>query len=293
VILVVGAHADPVLGRIVSALEQNAVPLARIDEHNPRAYRIEYDGHHWRVRGDACQGCRPVAVILVRHSIQAATRADRGAWLDLKRALDTMLLATRSRVVNRPAVDTDNYSKPYQARQLAAAGLRVPSTLVTNIPDEVLRFVAAQGGRVLFKGVSDRTTVPQMLTLDHLARIDSVAGCPVQFQEFIEGDDYRVTVVDDSCVVTRGVGGEADCSSAVQKALPGDLLQRCIACTRDAGLVISGIDLRLRHDGTACVFELNPCPAFIHHETDKHPRITGLLVRYLMRHRHEGSDVLV
>jgi glutathione synthase/RimK-type ligase-like ATP-grasp enzyme len=146
---------------------------------------------------------------------------------------------------------------------------------------------------VIFKGISHMKTWPQALQPHHLEQLSWLERCPTQFQEFIAGDDFRVTVVDTTTVVTRIVGGEVDASSTSGRSLSTDVLQLCVRFTQQQGLVMSGIDVRLTSDGREYAFELNPFPLFTFHESDNEPRITDRVVEYLLEHQYAESDVKV
>jgi len=297
-ILVIGNPADPVIERVTAALIRVGASFARIDERTARTYEIErsVDGSsvRWRIRGGECVGQRAVGAIFVRHEpADAADRATREALRKLGRQLDLLLLSTVCPVINRPARATANYSKPYQLRQMAAAGFLVPRTLVTNLPSAALRFIRDLGGSVIFKGASNLKTVPQVLQLQHLERLSWLEHCPTQFQEFIAGEDFRVTVIDAESVVTRIIGGEPDLSPSAERSLSTKVLQQCVRFTREQGLIMSGIDLRRTSAGRAYAFELNPYPLFTYYETEEGPRITERVVEYLVKHQYAASDVRV
>jgi len=296
-ILVIGNPADPVIERVTAALARVGASFARIDERAARTYEIErsVDGSsvQWQIRGGDCVGQRAVGAIFVRHEPDAPDRATLEALRKLRRQLDLVLLSTVCTVINRPACATANYSKPYQLRQMAAAGFLVPRTLVTNLPSAALRFIRNLGGSVIFKGVSNLKTVPQVVQLQHLDQLSWLEHCPTQFQEFIAGEDFRVTVVDAASVVTRIIGGEPDLSLSAEGSLSTEVLQQCVRFTQQQGLVMSGIDLRRTSAGRAYAFELNPYPLFTYYEAEEGPRITERIVEYLVKHQCAPSDVCV
>ncbi len=294
-ILVIGDRADPVVSRVSAALARIGVRFVSVNESSAPAYRVEMEadggGSHWHIRGGDCTGRRRVGAIFVRHAVRAPARSDRKDLEALQQQLDELLLATPCQVVNRPACAGANYSKPYQLRQLAAAGFLVPSTLVTNLPQAARHFAREHGARVIFKGISSVKTDPQALQLQHLERLSWLKRCPTQFQEFIPGEDIRVTVVDASAVVTRCVQDGQDARLAAESALAPEVVERCIRFTHEQGLVMGGIDLRQTPEGRIYAFELNPYPLFTHHETVEQPRVTERVVAYLLKHQHTEGDV--
>lgn len=122
--------------------------------------------------------------------------------------------------------------KPFQLMQAKLVGLSVPSTLVTNDPENVKEFVA-RFPRTLFKvvgGVSYLSEPPfstqlqaaylekfsvtpappreepvtrrvpysGLMSAEKLTKVASVSGCPVTFQQYVEKSvEIRITVVGD------------------------------------------------------------------------------------------------
>jgi glutathione synthase/RimK-type ligase-like ATP-grasp enzyme len=296
-ILVMGSTADPVIARVTAALARAGTPFACVDEVAAKNYEIErsVDGGNvcWQIRGEGCVGRRAVGAIFVRHESNAPNRETLEALRKLRRQIDLLLLSTVCMVINRPACATSNYSKPYQLRQMAAAGFLVPRTLVTNIPRAARYFIRDLGGSVIFKGVSNLKTAPQVVQLQHLKQLSRLEHCSAQFQEFIPGEDFRVTVVDAAPFVTRIIGGEPDLGCPVEGSLSSEVLHQCVRFTRQQGLVMSGIDLRRTFTGRVYAFELNPYPLFTYYEAEEQPRITEGVVEYLVKHQHAAGDVRV
>lgn len=188
------------------------------------------------------------------------------AWADIAVAL----------VVNRPSHMAAGASKPFQARLVKRAGFRTPTTVLTNDRDAAERFWREQG-RVVFKSTSGvRSTVRclEPYDIDHLADIET---CPVQFQAYVPGIDYRVHTVGHRAYATRidsdavdyrypPAGSAAPAVTSVR--VPELVERRCVQLARAHGLVVSGIDLRRTPDGEWYCFEINPSPAFAYFDVD-------------------------
>src|ERR1700674_1732736 len=125
-VLVIGNPADPVIERVIAVLTRAGAAFARVDERFPSTYKIGRttvgSQLQWQIRGGECVGQRTVGAIFVRHESDAPSRATLEALRTLHSQLAPLLVATVCRVMNRPACATANYSKPYQLRQMAAAG---------------------------------------------------------------------------------------------------------------------------------------------------------------------------
>src|SRR4051812_15421602 len=105
------------------------------------------------------------------------------------------LEVAEGRVVNRSDAQGSNGSKPFQSQLIASHGFRVPETLVTNDPAEVLAFKALHG-EIIYKSMSGVRSIVKALDSDDIARLEDIRWCPVQFQEFVHGTDIRVHVID-------------------------------------------------------------------------------------------------
>ena len=194
-----------------------------------------------------------------------------------------------ARVVNRSDPQGSNGSKPYQAQLIAAHGLRVPQTLITNDPAEVLAFRRACGS-IIYKSMSGVRSIVKAFCDDDLARLDDIAWCPVQFQQLVPGDDVRVHVVGEDVHATQIVSDVVDYRYARQSGgsatlraieLEPSLAARCIALTAGLGLELAGIDLRMGADGAATCFEVNPSPSYSYYQAHTGQPIAASLARLL------------
>jgi glutathione synthase/RimK-type ligase-like ATP-grasp enzyme len=194
-----------------------------------------------------------------------------------------------ARVVNRSDPQGSNSSKPYQAQLIAGFGLRVPETLITNNPAEVLAFRRTYGS-IIYKSMSGVRSIVKTFDDADAARLNDIGWCPVQFQALVPGNDVRVHVIDRELHATEIVSDVTDYRYARKMGgtatlrtfeLSTDLAARCVALTAGLGLVFAGIDLRIGPDGTATCFEVNPSPAFSYYQANTGQPIAMSLARYL------------
>lgn len=305
-ILVLGSSLDRVYPTLLTTLRESGHRFATVDEDHPERYTIhreQSDGRTvFQIEGDGCGGRQPVRAIFVRHAIARTldqARLDRmGA---LQGSLNRMLLGTDCPVINRPANAYSNYSKPYQVALLARAGFDVPRSLVTNMPDEARRFYEACRGLVIFKGTSNVLTLAQKLKPEQLPRLELLPNCPVLFQEYVPGVDYRVHVVGKDAFVTRLVSQDEDYRRSTLVAgseiiaepasLPADVIDRCVAFTEQLGLIVSGIDFKEDESGRLVALECNPYPQFTFYEGRSGQSITRAVVDYLIQHEITETNV--
>jgi glutathione synthase/RimK-type ligase-like ATP-grasp enzyme len=200
-------------------------------------------------------------------------------WLELTPAL----------VVNPMMAMATNSSKPYQALRIQSHGFAVPDTLITTDPDAAREFWE-QHGTVIYKSISGIRSIVSRLTPEHLDRLQDVAWCPTQFQQYIPGHDYRVHVVGEeifACeIITQGddyryAGRQGATVDVHAYSLPSDCAHRCRALALDLGLPVAGIDLRRTPEGQWYCFEVNPSPAFTFYQEATGQPIDEAIAQFL------------
>jgi len=205
--------------------------------------------------------------------------------------LQTWVSVTSSLVVNRPSDMSSNSSKPFQAELIRSAGFLTPETLLTTDPNAAEEFWERHG-EVVYKSISGVRSIVRRLSSEHRKRIEDVVNCPVQFQEYIDGSDYRVHVVGErvfSCEIISSADDyrygsmQGDSAKFARKQLPDDLVTRCKELARRCGLVLAGIDLRLNSRGDWYCFEVNPSPAFTVYEGATGDPISEAVAQLLAR----------
>lgn len=230
-------------------------------------------------------------IMPVMHGCRAGTRSWRGfklAHYVFERLLDAQFFSV---VVNPLMAGWNNGARPIHFRFLAQLGFRIPPWLVTNDPAAARRFVAEHGGDVFVKSVSAHRTIASRFSAVHARGLESLPNSPTLFQKAIHGPDVRVHVVGDQCFGVRITSPAEDHrhpgSCPVEYApteVPGEVAALCVKATRELGLVISGIDLRIcERTGTWYGFEANPTPGYAHYDRHLGGQIAGALVEYLER----------
>ncbi|MFZ1220544.1 MAG: hypothetical protein WAO00_14720 [Chthoniobacterales bacterium] len=305
-ILFIGSSADRVSPRLLKALQESSRSFAFVDEDHPFDWEVRCEQHKssrlFQIRGGECTGRRPVGSIFVRHAVaRTLDTSHLNKMGELQSNLNRMLLFSACPVVNSPANSYSNYSKPYQLGLMASAGFDIPRTLVTNRAAEARRFYLACGRQVIFKGVSNVMTFAQLLKPEHFARLNLLPNSPTLFQEYIAGADYRVHVVGDRTFCTRLQAANEDYRrsaliedeeiNAIADHLPQSVLRRCIAFTRQLGLIVSGIDFKKSKAGRLAALELNPYPQFTFYEGRSGQRITESVVDYLIQNHVADTNV--
>jgi glutathione synthase/RimK-type ligase-like ATP-grasp enzyme len=206
------------------------------------------------------------------------------SWAELTPAL----------VLNRPSHMAANNSKPFQSRWIESLGFNIPQTLLTTDPAAARAFLRLHG-RVIYKSISGVRSIVSRVTDEHLHRFADIASCPTQFQEFIDGPEYRVHVVGNAVIATEIVShaddyrytGEVEMRAAT---LPQEVAARCRALARTMQLSFAGLDLRSSAAGDWYCFEVNPSPGFTYFERRTGQPIADHVARLLASARYANPS---
>lgn len=178
--------------------------------------------------------------------------------------------------------------KAWQLDSYDRAGLPIPDTLFTNDPEEVRAFVETQD-RVLYKPVT-RGGAPTILTEEDMTdeALARLATAPVQFQEFVEGEDLRVFVVDGQVVGVIRYENESfsfklDDEVSIHPATLSQAAEEMVTRAAElSDLPFAAADLRRRPDGSHVLLELNELPRFVAVDTEADQNIAGALAKFLL-----------
>jgi len=285
-VLLWGIPSDPPIAAVERILRRDRVPYAFLDQRAILDTELtlksgERIGGTLRVNGDIMQledvkavYPRPYDLELLRPVADGGPSTPEFCHATaLHQALSIWLDLTPARVLNRPREMALNYSKPYQAAIIEAAGFRIPETLLTTDSSAVRDFRQTHSS-IIYKSVSSVRSIVSQLRPEDEARLESVRWCPTQFQRRITGTEVRAHVI----------GGEVFACEIVSQAddyryapLSGDSLEirpynlpeecaaRCRAVVAAMNFVIAGVDLRCEN-GTWYCFEVNPSPGFMYYQ---------------------------
>jgi glutathione synthase/RimK-type ligase-like ATP-grasp enzyme len=274
-ILLWGDPDDPPIHQVREALRQLGQPAFLVDCRQLPATEFEV------CTDDAVRGCvRTLDSSIRLEEITAAylrpgdfSGADSPIWRKAMEVTERLFIwseLTTARVVNRPRAMAANHSKPYQLSKIRPHGFETPDTIVTTDPEAALEFWKRHG-RVIYKSASGVRSIVAQLGPEHRDRLTDVVWCPTQFQEYVEGCDFRVHVVGREVFAC-----EIDCDADDYRygavhgkeaaihgcELPDDVSRRCIQMVSSMQLELGGVDLRRTPDGRWYCFEVNPSPGF-------------------------------
>lgn len=303
-ILLWGLPGDAPLTAVRDALHQQGLSSAFLDQRAVLDTAIELlvgSGIEGAIRtsNQTIDLGTVTAVYLRPHDsrrLPAVKSAGEGspAWWHALSIEDTLLSwveLTSALVVNRPTAMATNGSKPYQAAQIQSLGFKIPPTLITTDPHAALEFWTTHG-TVVYKSISGVRSIVSRLTPEHAGRLDDIAWCPTQFQQYIPGNDYRVHVVGEEVFACEVVSEADDYRYAARQRaaveirpcdLPEECADLCKGLAAAMELIVAGVDLRCTPDGTWYCFEVNPSPGFTYYQDITHQRIDEAIARLLAR----------
>lgn len=201
------------------------------------------------------------------------------------------------RLVNPPQAGVALQSKPLQLELLRRLGATLPRTLISNDPERIRAFHAAEvarGGEVIFKPLLGGA-ITRLLDGEVLERLEAVRAAPVIFQQRIHGDDIRVVLVGDALVSAVAIrtpqphldfrddpiyrAGEATYEPV---HLPAAVADQCRRAASACGLVFAGLDLKHTPCGKWLFLELNSSPVYLDVERKLAHPISQALAELLM-----------
>lgn len=190
------------------------------------------------------------------------------------------------RVVNPVECFHLHYLKPHQLVLLMRAGIKVPATLVTNNPDELLQF-KKEHGDVVYKPVAGGATCKLLRDEDLSSeRLHMLSSAPVLFQKLHAGADIRVWILNGKVLCAIEIESDALDYRGNEEALkvvdvPEHVKDMCIKAASVCNMVFSGIDVKFSN-GEYVLLECNPSPMFIGFQMRSGYPIDKELARFLI-----------
>lgn len=210
------------------------------------------------------------------------------AFNDSMSALRSLMQACPARWINSWQAYQFHKEKPLQLRQVKLLGIKIPQTLITNDPEQVIKF-AQSYLKVISKPVYGGAHA-RVLTESHLEpkrlRL-ALSLSPVTLQEYIPGTNIRTYVLSNSVYAAEIRSNSIDFredleAELIPLQLPKAIQQQCFDIAKILHLDWTAIDWRKTPTGEYVFLEANPSPMFIHFERQTGFPITKELVKLLM-----------
>ncbi|GGN24108.1 ATP-grasp domain-containing protein [Halarchaeum nitratireducens] len=203
-------------------------------------------------------------------------------------------------VINGPEIKNFHYLKPYQLFKLRRAGLPLPDSIHTNDPAAVHKLFNHHD-ELVYKPVGGLGRAGLHNLEEFESRKNTLTRAPVTFQEFCEGENLRVYVLDGEIIGCYRILTEADVvdyrgfEQGVESVSISDrLAQISIKATEILGMRFSGVDL-IQNDNRTVLLECNSGPHFAgieaHLDSNEISRaLAGFLRRYHKQRGETDSD---
>jgi RimK-like ATP-grasp domain len=207
---------------------------------------------------------------------------------DSMSVLRTWIKACPARWVNSWEAYQFHKEKPLQLEKVQILGVKIPETLITNDPEQVVKF-ANSHKQLIFKpvygGAHTQTLTESLLEPKRLNLALSIS--PVTLQEYIPGTNIRSYVIGNYVYSAEIRSKSLDFREDFDAELiPVDLSEQVEQQCRDIAKALylewTAIDWRLSPEGEYMFLEANPSPMFIYFEQQTGFPITEKLVQLLM-----------
>ncbi|MFF1276999.1 ATP-grasp ribosomal peptide maturase [Streptomyces marokkonensis] len=291
-VLIIAASDDWPIDRIVVELERRGVEVFRMDTADfPQ--RLTLTGRIDQKRawtGDLATDYRTVElsrVGAVYYRAPGAFRFPKGmsgpeerfAAAQARAGLGGVLSALECRWVNHPAALARAEYKPVQLAAARACGLRIPPTLITNRPADVVAFATEMGGPIVCKPLASPVLIEngqltsmytQRLTLSDLQDLRGINTTAHLFQAWVSKDhEVRLTVIGQR-MLAAAIHAGSDAAYEDWRSDYGSLTYTTTLVPEDvaAGMMRLMERLHLRYgaadfivdpDGAWTFLEVNPC----------------------------------
>lgn len=312
-LLLLGPRGDPHLAALAVAATERDIQVHAVDSRaRPAGPRVSFSpAGAWTIDGVNLEEVTGAFVRAVppRHPSFAfddgpfspedarTAESEGGSLRDAVCAALERLWALGRPVLNPPVAGVYEQQKPWQLSIARRAGLAVPATVVTNVPDEARRFIAAladDGRECIAKPVRGPGFARLVEPGDE--RVERVARGPVVLQERVLGRNVRALLLDDALLGAAHITGietvdyredaryRAGEAGYETVSLDDETVRQCVSVQRGAGASFSGVDLIVPDDGPPVFLELNAAPAWLEMEER-----LGLAVTASLAARLEGD----
>lgn len=230
------------------------------------------------------------------------------SYNDSRAALDGLLhvaMLRNVKVLNSFSNEIGAGNKVLQLAVAQECGFHVPRTLISNDPERSSTFVAkmqSSGRRVIAKGFrppNGAIVFTRFVSDVDLERLGLLDFSPVIFQEYVAGDDLRVTVVGE-----RIFAAQVHLSSSEKQVdWRQDYFNRVSRCDVDLhtacqirelmkrlGIEFGAIDLKRASDGTITFLEVNTGGQFLFVEIQTGLAISSAVAELLVCGRCSNPD---
>ena len=187
-------------------------------------------------------------------------------YLRFERLLWAWAEITDAFVLNKPSAMLSNNSKPFQTLLINKCGIKTPISYYTNSPKYIK--TKQTHSDLIYKSISSIRSIVHKIERDD--NLKNVTSCITQFQNYVDGENVRVHVVDNEIFATKILSESTDYrynnSNLIEIQLSNTIKENCFKLSRELNLLLCGIDFKVNSEGEWICFEVNPSPAYSYYE---------------------------
>ena len=196
------------------------------------------------------------------------------ARVEARHGFGGVLTCVDARWVNHPFAISHSNFKPQQLQVAATVDLSVPSTLITNSPEQAQKFAGEIGGPIVYKAFEPPNLPDEKVIFTTVIDPEKLDDPAIRltahlFQEKIPKEfDARITMIGNQCfgvaihpespVAAIDFRADYDAVRYTPLALPADLPRRLRAYLDWFGLAFGAFDFAVTADGKYYFLECNP-----------------------------------
>jgi hypothetical protein len=321
-VLILTQEFDPTVDPVIRTLSERGAEVVRVDlSYFPRRLSFttsDFDGTRRLLRdrdSDREVDLDRLAGVWYRRPTGFDFGPEMGeperiyARKEAMQGIGGILRATNCLWVNRPDIDAVGELKPYQLELAKRLGFRVPRTLLTNDPQEVVALMdradhpivykSFTGGVIHYPGAFPGGLLTTVVGDEIRAHLDRVGHTMCMFQEYIDkAYEVRLTVIgntyfpvtiksqdmDTTKVDWRGQAGEqASLPYGDYQPLPDEIIKKTQALFAELGAVYGAVDFIVTPDGEYIFLEVNPAGQFMWMHFDLGLEMGDCMAELLMR----------
>ncbi|WP_270071045.1 ATP-grasp ribosomal peptide maturase [Streptomonospora mangrovi] len=288
--LVLTGVEDSTVDPVIHHLTERGVPVVRLDPGDfpsEMTVEAEFDSVRWTgTVQDAFRGIdlKSVRSVYYRRPSQF-TLVDgmsgpeaRWSYREARMGLGGVLLSLDCLWINRPSLMSAAEYKPVQLATAAKAGLRVPRTIITNVPEHAAAWAAGVSGAVVYKPLGGalhveegRTKIVYTTPVDALGELrdPALALTAHCFQQWVDKHhEVRVVIVGEAMFAVA-IHAESQAAHVDWRSdyaahryevceIPDDVRVGLRRCMDAFGLVFGAVDFVVSPDGSWSFLEVNP-----------------------------------
>jgi glutathione synthase/RimK-type ligase-like ATP-grasp enzyme len=213
----------------------------------------------------------------------------------------------------KPAVVQHAGHKGLQLKLAAEIGFKIPPTLITNNPSDLLEFYRKHNGNIISKLASgsfsdtygcDYARYTEIVGRRDVARMHDLVYCPMIFQAYVpKRVELRITVVGDR-VFAAEIHSQSSNHTKLDwrhydeyqtpylvHDLPANVERYCISLTRELGLRYGAIDMIVTADERYVFLEINPNGQYLWIENETGLPITSAICDELENDIYSGDHL--